>query len=177
MNDKSIKTLKIGILEKGRIKNVNVIEKDIIDFTYKKNGKNISLKGEIIKIGIKNKRTYIVVIDYNYTAEDNVHFVYTSDIVKITNVVHSGEKYSFSPIYSADESVLLLRQKDGILEYTSDGKDWNGVSGINNTSSDFVYDTMVSLGYTGTVQDMARTLKELCENSDNIVAFEFIDEE
>ena len=77
MNDKSIKTLKIGVLEKGKIKNVNVIEKDIIDFTYKKNGKNISIKGELIKIGIKNKRTYIVVMDYNYTAEDNVHFVYT----------------------------------------------------------------------------------------------------
>ena len=177
MNDKSIKTLKIGVLEKGKIKNVNVIEKDIIDFTYKKNGKNISIKGELIKIGIKNKRTYIVVMDYNYTAEDNVHFVYTSDIVKVTNVVHSGKKYSFSPIYSSDESVLLLRQKDGILEYTSDGNEWNGVSGSGTSSSDLVYETMVQLGYKGSVEDMAKTLKELCENSDNIVAFEFIDEE
>ena len=116
MNDKSIKTLKIGILENGRIKNINVIEKDIIDFTYKKNGKKISLKGELVKIGIKNKKPYLVVLDYNYNSEDNVHFVPTSDIVKITNVVHSGEKYSFSPMYSPDESVLLLRQKDGVLE-------------------------------------------------------------
>lgn len=176
MTDKSLKTLKIGVLENGRIKNVNVIEKDIIDFTYKKNNKKISLKGELIKIGIKNKKTYIVVLDYDYKKENNVHFVYTSDIVKITNVVHSGEKYSFSPMYSPDESVLLLRQKDGVLEYTADGKDWSGVSG-SGSSSDLVYDTMVSLGYTGTVQDMAKTLKELCENSDNIVAFEFIDEE
>ena len=174
MNDKSIKTLKIGILENGRIKNINVIEKDIIDFTYKKNGKKISLKGELVKIGIKNKKPYLVVLDYNYNSEDNVHFVPTSDIVKITNVVHSGEKYSFSPMYSPDESVLLLRQKDGVLEYTADGNEWNSTSG---NTTDFVYDTMVSLGYTGTVQDMARTLKELCENSDNIVAFEFIDEE
>ena len=52
MNDKSIKTLKVGILEKGRIKNVNLIEKDVIDFTYKKNGKNVLVKGELIKIGI-----------------------------------------------------------------------------------------------------------------------------
>ena len=174
MNDKSIKTLKVGILEKGRIKNVNLIEKNVIDFTYKKNGKNVSVKGELIKIGIKNKKTYIVVMDYNYASDTNVHFVYTSDIVKVTNVVHSGERYSFSPTYSPDESVLLLRQKDGILEYTADGNEWNSTSG-NNT--DFVYDTMVQLGYKGTVQDMAKTLKELCENRDNIVAFEFIDEE
>ena len=177
MNDKSIKTLKVGILEKGRIKNVNLIEKDVIDFTYKKNGKNVSVKGELIKIGIKNKKTYIVVMDYNYASDTNVHFVYTSDIVKVTNVVHSGKKYSFSPIYSSDESVLLLRQKDGILEYTSDGNEWNGVSGSGTSSSDLVYETMVQLGYKGSVEDMAKTLKELCENSDNIVAFEFIDEE
>ena len=177
MNDKSIKTLKIGILEKGRIKNVNLIEKDVIDFTYKKNGKNVSVKGELIKIGIKNKKTYIVVMDYNYASDNNVHFVYTSDIVKVTNVVHSGERYSFSPTYSPDESVLLLRQKDGILEYTADGQEWNSAASGSTSSTDFVYDTMVQLGYKGTVQDMARTLKELCENSDNIVAFEFIDEE
>ena len=71
----------------------------------------------------------------------------------------------------------MLRQKDGILEYTSDGNEWNGVSGSGTSSSDLVYETMVQLGYKGSVEDMAKTLKELCENSDNIVAFEFIDEE
>ena len=175
--DKHIKTLKIGVVQNGVIKNTNVIEKDIIDFVYKKDGKNITVRGELIKIGKKNNKNYIVVLDYNYSAEDNIHFVYTTDIVKIINVVHSGQQYSFSPIYSADESVLLLRQKDGILEYTSDGKVWRGAgSGEGSSASDIVYDAMKDLGYQGSINDMARSLKELCENSDNIVAFEFIDE-
>ena len=176
--DKHIKTLKIGVVQNGIIKNTNVIEKDIIDFVYKKDGKNISVKGELIKIGKKNNKNYLVILDYNYSSENNVHFVYTSDIVKIINVVHSGNQYSFSPIYSADESVLLLRQKDGILEYTSDGKVWKGTGGGEggSSASDIVYNAMKDLGYQGSIKDMARSLKELCENSDNIVAFEFIDE-
>lgn len=175
--DKSIKTLKIGIMRNGRIQNTNVIEKDIIDFTYKKDGKNITIKGELIKIGKKGSKNYLVILDYNYANENNIHFVYTSDIVKINNVVHSGKQYSFSPIYSSDESVLLLRQKDGILEYTSDGNEWKGVESKEQTASDIIYNAMKDLGYQGSVEDMARSLKELCENSDNIVAFEFIDEE
>ena len=71
----------------------------------------------------------------------------------------------------------MLRQKDGILEYTSDGNEWKGVEPKEQTASDIIYNAMKDLGYQGSVDDMARSLKELCENSDNIVAFEFIDEE
>ena len=175
--DSHIKTLKIGIPQQdGTIKNTTVIEKDIIDFIYKKNGKNVAIKGELIKIGIKNNKHYLVVLDYNYTNEENVHFTYTSDIVKIVNVTHSGQQYSFSPVYSSDESILLLRQKEGVLEYTKDGNEWNEVI-TSDTLRDPIYNTMVNMGYKGTEEDMGRALKELCENSENIVAFEFIDEE
>ena len=174
--DKHIKTLKIGVVQDGRINNTTVIEKDIIDFVYKKDGKNISIKGELIKIGKKNNHHYLVVLDYNYTNEDNVHFVYTSQIVKIVNVIHSGDQYSFSPVYSSDESILLLRQKDGVLEYTKDGNEWNEVI-TSDTLTDPIYDAMTSIGYQGTVEDMAAVMKELCENKENIVTFEFIDEE
>ena len=72
----------------------------------------------------------------------------------------------------------MLRQKDGILEYTSDGKVWKGTGGGEggSSASDIVYNAMKDLGYQGSIEDMAKSLKELCENSDNIVAFEFIDE-
>ena len=71
----------------------------------------------------------------------------------------------------------MLRQKDGILEYTSDGKVWKGAgSSEGSSASDIVYNAMKDLGYQGSINDMARSLKELCENSDNIVSFEFIDE-
>ena len=178
MSDKFIKTLKINLVEDGKIKSINVIEKDIIDFIYKKDKRKLAVKGELIKLGVKNKKNYIVVLDYDYSSEETVHFVYTSDIIKITNVVHSGKQYSFSPVYSPDESILLLRQKEGVMEYTSDGQTWNSVSAATDTpTSDIIYEAMKNMGYQGTIDDMASSLKELCENSDNIVAFEFIDEE
>ena len=175
--DQHIKTLKIRVKDKNGevIQTTTVIEKDVIDFVYRKNNKNVSSKGELIKIGIKNNKYYIVVLDYNFANDDNVHFVYTSDIVKIVNVVHSGEQYSFSPVYSSDESILLLRQRDGILEYTKDGSEWEQTV-TPDSMTDLVYSAMKNMGYVGSVEDMAKALKDLCENSENIVAFEFIDE-
>lgn len=143
--DLDIKTMQLSLTETSvagiaRTKQITITEKDKIDleFKYKISGsKKIRVYGEVLKIGIDDvdNRVYIVVIAYNYS-ENNVFKIHTNEIVRIINLVHSIEPYSFQPVINPDETAILIKAVDGILFFSSDGENWipAGGSGTGDDS-------------------------------------------
>lgn len=177
--DKDLKQTKL-YLRKGRYFDQYIIrENDDIDFDFKNDkGKTISVHGYVIKIGIDdiNKKEYMTVLSYNYGLDDTVFFVYIDQITKIGNITHPNKTASFSPVYCADESVILLRSSKDTdeMEYSRDGKIWNPVgtgSGSGESSRDGqLMKIMRQKGFDGTISDLADLLLELYKNKDDIVA-------
>ena len=138
IEDRKIKNIDVRVKDaSGSVRNINLVEHDLIDLKFKdtETNKIIHIEtGEIIKIGIADNKTYLVVFSYNYNLENNLFHIPTSSLTQIITVNHSPYQYTLTPIYSSDESVAVLRSNDGCLEYTVNGKDWvrcaGGASGI-----------------------------------------------
>ena len=172
LQDKNIKQIRINLKHTKPYRTVTLQEKDKINMKYKDDSGNLeTVHGYLLKIGvdpIKNKN-YITLILYNYREDNNVRFIYTDQIIDIININRSKETYSFSPIYCSDESVLLLKSTGNNLQFTSDGKTWNNVSGGSGVSTDSIYNKMVEKGFTGTEDDLVDLLLNLYKEKDNIV--------
>lgn len=132
-NDRKLKNINFSFIDKitKQSRTVNLIEHDNIDIRYYgKNNKITHTYGEIIKIGeYADGRKYILVLDYDYYAEENVHSIDLTKIYTIINVVHSNLPYSFSPVYCADETVALVKAQGESFFFTTDGKTWVEVHG------------------------------------------------
>lgn len=176
--DKDIKQTKL-YLPKGRYFDQYIIrENDDIDFEFKDDkGKTQSVHGYIIKIGIDDitKKEYMTVLSYNYGLDNNIFFVYMNQITKIVNITHPNKTASFSPVYCADESVILLRSSRDTdeMEYSRDGKIWNTISSSGGSGGDSgdgqLLKIMRQKGFDGTISDLADLLLELYQNKDDIV--------
>ena len=133
-NDRKLKNIKFSFIDKvtKQSRTVNLIEHDNIDVKYY--GANNKIKhtyGEIIKIGeyADSGKKYILVLDYDYYAEENIHSIDLTKLYTIINVVHSSEPYSFSPVYCADETVALVKAEGTTFKFTTNGRDWIAVEG------------------------------------------------
>lgn len=133
-NDRKLKNIQFSFIDKStkQSRTVNLIEHDNIDVKYY-NAKNkiVHTYGEIIKIGeySDSGKKYILVLDYDYYADPNIHSIDLSKLYTIVNVVHSSEPYSFSPVYCADETVALVRAEGNTFEFSTNGRDWIEVHG------------------------------------------------
>ena len=133
-NDRKLKNIQFSFVDKvtKQSRTVNLIEHDNIDVRYYgKNNKIMHTYGEIIKIGeySDSGKKYILVLDYDYYAEENIHSIDLSKLYTIINVVHSSEPYSFSPVYCADETVALVKAEGETFKFTTNGRDWVEVHG------------------------------------------------
>lgn len=146
ISDKSIKRLDLSLLDEKQtkiqgnnvFKEVKISENDIIDLTYIKDNKLLKAYGELIKIGILNGKKYFVIMLYNYYDDNNVLFVYVNDIKMINNINHKNEPVSFSKVICPDESVILLKSVNGILQFSSNGKDWNTIGAGGTFSNEVI---------------------------------------
>ena len=133
-NDRKLKNIQFSFIDKStkQSRTVNLIEHDNIDVKYYgKNNKITHTYGEIIKIGeySDSGKKYILVLDYDYYAEENIHSIDLTKLYTIVNVVHSSEPYSFSPVYCADETVALVKAEGSTFKFTTNGRDWIEVHG------------------------------------------------
>lgn len=117
-----------------RTKTVNLIEQDIIDLYFKRkfDKNNLRAIGQVIKIGVDNdKRKYFVVLAYQYQDEENLFKIHLDEVVRVINLTHSPNPYSFCPVYNHDETAILIKAQDGVLYFSKDGEEWiaSGTSG------------------------------------------------
>lgn len=155
-------------------------EKDDVDLEYiNDKDERVRVYGKVLKVGVDpiNRKEYITVILYDFTEEDNIHFIYIHRITKVTNVNHTKETASFGPVISADESIILLKEMHGRLMYSGNGKTWRTITSGSGggDASNLLFDIMIEKGYTGTMYDLADLLIEYSKNHDNIVTREFKD--
>ena len=124
--DLKIKQLNIQLRRSDNsIRTIPVMEHDEIRLTYKKSSQRISIHGEVIKIGVNENRNYVTVIDYDFLSEENIHTVYVDQIIDIENNIHSASQTrSIGYVYCGDETVILFRANQGVLEYSADGETW-----------------------------------------------------
>ena len=129
VEDRKLKNINVRVKDSlGIYRTINLIEHDIVNLFFKDpdTKKTIQIEtGEIIKIGLdKDEKPYLVVFSYNYYLDNNLFHVPCSSLTQIITVNHSSDAYTITPVYSADESVAVLRSNDSHLEYTLNGKDW-----------------------------------------------------
>ena len=185
ISDQNIKTLQVTLPivfgNSTRLVTMLITEKDIIDLEFRKAGENKTYRvlGEIIKIGVDPEnadKKYLTILSYEYENDTNVFKVFLSEIKRVVNINHTGDPYAFGPIYSPDESVILIRDNNG-FEYSKDGETWKPVSGGEGSSTvvDSFYDKCVEQGWNGTEEDLAAAIVELCNNKDKIPTVEKVD--
>ena len=146
VSDKSIKRLDLSLLDekqskiegKNVFKDVRIAENDVIDLIYEKDGKILKAYGELIKIGVINEKKYFTIMLYNYYDDDNVVFIYVNDIKMINNVNHKNEPLSFNKVICPDESVILLRSVNGVLQFSNNGKDWSSIGAGGTFSNEVI---------------------------------------
>ena len=129
VEDRKLKNIDVRVKDSSGIyRSINLIEHDTVNLIFKDpdSKKNVQIEtGEIIKIGLdRNDRPYLVIFSFNYYLDNNLFHVPCSSLVQVITVNHSPTPYTLTPVYSADESVAVLRSNDGHLQYTINGKDW-----------------------------------------------------
>ena len=177
--DTSIKKCTVDVLDPAtkKYKSYTFTENDVMNLIYKKDNKNVSLHGFLLKIGVDDitNKEYFTAISYNYGTDNNIHFFYTDQIVQVINISKSTNPYSFGPVYCGDESVILLRSNENSeLEMSKDGNKWVNVTAAVD-ASDSLLKLMRERGFKGELTDVADFLMEVYNNLDNLVTIEIID--
>ena len=180
-SDQNIKTLQVTLPtmygSTTRLVTMLITEKDIIDLEFRKSGETRTHRvlGEIIKIGVDDNtsKKYLTIISYEYENDTNVFKVFLSEITRVVNINHTGDPYAFGPIYSPDESVILIRDNDNGFEYSKDGENWKTISECGCGES--FYSKCVAAGWEGTENELAAAVVELCQNKDKIFISEKVD--
>lgn len=129
VEDRKLKNINVRVKDSSGIyRTINLIEHDTVNLFFKDpdTKKTIQIEtGEIIKIGLdRNDSPYLVIFSFNYYLDNNLFNVPCSSLIQVVTVNHSPNTYTLTPVYSADESVAVLRSSDGHLQYTINGKDW-----------------------------------------------------
>ena len=166
--DRKLKNIDVRVKDaKGQVRTINLIEHDTVNLKYKdpNTSKIVQIEtGEIIKIGVKDNKVYLIIISYNYYLDNNIFHVPVSTLTQIITVNHANSQYTITPVYTADESVALIRSEGNALEFTVDGKNWIKCSGgggsditiddvdreIERLTTDFVTDSEVDSKITTT---------------------------
>ena len=153
-NDRKLKNINFSFIDKvtKRSRTVNLIEHDNIDLKYYgEHNKITHTYGEIIKIGeySDSGKKYILVLDYDYYADPNIHSIDLTKLYTIVNVVHSSEPYSFSPVYCADETVALIKAEDSVFKFSTNGRDWVEVQGGGGGISRHEVEEMIDAAIAG----------------------------
>ena len=171
--DRKIKNIDVRVKDaNGRVRVVNLIEHDTVNLKFKdiESSKTVHIEtGEIIKIGVHQNESdgsesiYLVIIAYNYYLDNNIFYVPVSTLTQIITVNHSSTQYTITPVYTADESVALLRSDGEQLEFTTNGKDWikcNGGSGSDITIHDVDVEIEKYLRDYSTTEDVEEKISE-----------------
>ena len=155
INDRKLKSLVVKYYKDSKLKTVQLVEQDRVDIKFYDPDQKKVLhldNGLLIKIGVADEKPYLVVAPYDFYLETTVFHIDVENIRDIINAVR-GAAIALSPVYSDDESVLVLRSDGHFLEYTTNGKDWKkcggGESGITIEDVDFEIDKALE-NYTDT---------------------------